>query len=41
MSEAAGERIDHSTVTQDDIDRASRSIKAMSHPLDLNTLYFR
>ena len=27
MSEAAGERIDHSTVTQDDIDRASRSIK--------------
>ena len=29
MSEAAGERIDHSGVTQDDIDRASRSIKAL------------
>ena len=38
MSEAAGERIDHSTVTQDDIDRASRSIKAMSHPLRLKIL---
>ena len=38
MSEAAGERIDHSSVSQDDIDRASRSIKAMSHPLRLKIL---
>jgi len=38
MSEAARERIDHSSVSQDDIDRASRSIKAMSHPLRLKIL---
>ena len=38
MSEAAGERIDQSSVSQDDIDRASRSIKAMSHPLRLKIL---
>ena len=38
MSEAASERIDHSSVSQDDIDRASRSIKAMSHPLRLKIL---
>ena len=38
MSEAAGEKIDHSSVSQDDIDRASRSIKAMSHPLRLKIL---
>ena len=38
MSEAAGERLDHSGVTQDDIDRAARSIKAMSHPLRLKIL---
>jgi len=38
MSEAAREKIDHSSVSQDDIDRASRSIKAMSHPLRLKIL---
>ena len=38
MSEAAREEIDHSSVSQDDIDRASRSIKAMSHPLRLKIL---
>ena len=38
MVEAAGQSIDHSNVTQEDIDRASRSIKAMSHPLRLKIL---
>ena len=38
MSEAAREKIDHSSVSQDDIDRASRSIKAMSLPLRLKIL---
>jgi len=38
MSEVAGQAIDHSSVSQDDIDRASRSIKAMSHPLRLKIL---
>ena len=38
MSEAAREKIDHSSVSQDEIDRASRSIKAMSHPLRLKIL---
>ena len=38
MAEAAGQTIDHSNVTQEDIDRASRSIKAMSHPLRLKIL---
>ena len=38
MAEAAGQPVDHSNVTQEDIDRASRSIKAMSHPLRLKIL---
>ena len=38
MVEAAKQSIDHSNVSQDDIDRASRSIKAMSHPLRLKIL---
>ena len=38
MSEAAEVRKNHSDVSQDDIDRASRSIKAMSHPLRLKIL---
>ena len=39
MVEAAKQSIDHSNVSQDDIDRASRSIKAMSHPLRLKILF--
>ena len=38
MAEVAGQSIDHSNVTQEDIERASRSIKAMSHPLRLKIL---
>ena len=36
MSEPS--KIDHSNVSQEDIERASRSIKAMSHPLRLKIL---
>ena len=38
MAEVAGQPVDHSDVTQEDIERASRSIKAMSHPLRLKIL---
>jgi len=38
MSKVAGQAEVHSSVSQDDIDRASRSIKAMSHPLRLKIL---